>query len=114
MSKELYEKGLSLLREHSEEICSRVMKSRKEDKGNLGYLEDIDIVREQKLARFLCHLLWRKKLEIDEKTDMEGMCDEMCYDCHYKRYNFHPQRAPDHWAWETPEGWYCQEECECK
>lgn len=111
---ELYEAGIELLRVHAEEICFRVMKGQSEGKGNFGYLEDEDIKRERGLARFLRHLLSKMDLEITGNVDKEGYCNKMCYDCTYRRYNFHPQRAPNHWSHESPEGWYCQAECECK
>ena len=101
----LYNEGLDLLREHAEEICYRVMKSRSENRGNFGYLEDKNIKREQKLAQFLQHLLWRMKLTEENKTDLEGYCDQMFIDRRYKRYLFHPQRAPEHWNWQSEEGW---------
>ena len=113
---DLYEVGIERLREHSEEICFRVMKGQSEGKGNFGYLEDEDFKRERRLSRFLQHLLWKMYLEIEGETDKEGYCDKMCYDCTYKRYMFKPERAPGHWNWDTSrkEGWYCQAECECK
>ena len=114
MNEELYEKGLSLLREHTNEICIRVMKGRNEGRGNFAYLEDDDIVRERKIYSLLSHLLWRARLEFDGETDKDGLCNKKCYDCTYRRYRFHPKDAPNHWNWEDNEGWNCQAECECK
>ncbi|MHA1286051.1 MAG: hypothetical protein ACTSPB_01485 [Candidatus Thorarchaeota archaeon] len=112
---DLYQTGLDILREHSEEIMVRVMRSRREDKGNFAYLESEDIKRERRIAKALSHMLWRLHLEIEGKTETEkGYCGWMCKDCWFKRYRFHSQRAPNHWCnWEK-EGWYCQSECECE
>jgi len=111
---EIYAKGIEILREHAEETCFRVMKGRNENKGNFAYIQDVDFKREARLAKMLKFLLWRLKLEIDGKTDMEGLCGAMCIDCSYKGYNFHSKRTSDHWCNESEEGWVCQEECECK
>lgn len=109
-----YEVGLEILREHAEEICFRVMKGRSEGKGNFGYLEDDNIKHQMRVARYLTHMLSKMDLELTGRVDKEGYCDKMCYDCTYRRYNFHPQKSPEHWSHESPEGWYCQAECECK
>lgn len=109
----LYDYGMEILREHSEEIMFRVMKSRSENKGNFAYLEDENIKREQKIAKTLTHIMWRFKLELDGKETEKGLCGWMCIDCWYKRYRFHSLRAPGHWNNESAEGWVCQEECEC-
>ncbi len=110
----LYEEGMKLYQEHVEEVIARVMKSRDELKGNFAYLEDPDMVRERKIVKYLKHLLWRQYLINEEKEDIPGLCSKMCFDCRYKRYNFHPRERSDHWNHERPEGWYCQSECECK
>lgn len=111
---ELYETGMMELREHSEEICVRVMKSRNEGKGNFRYLGNDDIKRERKSADILKIFLYRLYLKLEGKENKEGYCSKMCIDCTYARYNFHSKRAPDHWCNQDPENWYCQAECECK
>lgn len=112
--KSFYERGLTILRQHHEEICVRVMKSRKEGKGNFGYLEDEQIKRERILAKILQHLLWRIYLSFKGREKEVGCCDQKCIDCCYPRYHFHSKKEPDHWCNEKSEGWYCQVECECK
>jgi len=113
---DFYNKGMDALREHHEEICFRVMKSRNENKGNFFYFrEDNDIKREENLARWLQFGLWKAYCDIHEITD-KNHCDRitLCRDCTSKRFRFHSNRAPDHWCNNEPEGWYCQAECECK
>lgn len=113
--KELYEKGMEIYREHSEEICVRVMKSRNEHKGNFRYLEDDDIKREQNLATVLKILLYKLYLKLEGKEDKKGYCSKICIECTYARYHFMSERAPNHWCNDhEPESWYCQAECECK
>lgn len=110
----LYEIGMKTLRKHSEEYCRRVMKSRNEDKGNFTYLEDENFKRETEVARTLQLFLSRTRMKLDGKEKNEGPCGIICSQCPYIRFNFNHETVPDHWCNESSEGWYCQEECECK
>ena len=110
----LYNDGMEALREHIDQSCFLVMKSREENKGNRKYIDEEDFKRERKLAQILTRMLSRLDLKIRGEMDKEGHCDEMCGECEYRRYNIHSKKVPDHWNHEMKEGWWCQAECECK
>jgi|APFre7841882590_1041340.scaffolds.fasta_scaffold14232_2 hypothetical protein len=110
---EAYEIGMRAIRAHHEECCFRVMKSRNENAGNFKYIESRDFKREERLAQALELLLSRFHLR-KMRSPIEGHCGMECDRCPYIRYNIHSKRAKAHWCNDSPEGWTCQEECECK
>jgi len=110
----LYDAGMAAYRAHSEEVIRRVIRSRREDAGNFKYLEDEDFKRERAAMEKLRMFLFRTHLRLKHDGDREGQCGMKCAECPYIRYRFHCKDEPEHWNNEESEGWYCQEECECK
>ena len=112
---ELYNDGMDVLKEHLDQSCFLVMKSREENKGNFKYIDEEDFKRERKLAEILTRMLSRLDLKIRDEMNKQGSCDKICCECEYRRYNVYPKRALGYWSKEErKEGWYCQVECECK
>jgi len=113
---EVYEKGMSTLREHHEEFCFREMEFRNnKDVKNRRYKTDDNIKRNDELANCMTLAMWRIYCDMYNIQSVDYCTGKLkCRDCSSKRFNFHSKRAPDHWCNDKPEGWYCQAECECK
>jgi hypothetical protein len=110
-----YQEGMKLLKKHHEETMRRVMKGQKAGKGNFGFIAgDTQFLRERQIGEYLQFILWQMYCLLDGRENDKGLDDELCFFCIYKRYRFHSNKVKDHWNNESPEGWFCQEECEHK